>query len=287
MTTNDVVIEAWNTILYDKFVRFRHLLVAGLSGHSEELLRRNLYPKGARVLDIGCGFGDSTVKIARAVGPQGEAVGVDCAERFVRTAEVDAVQAGVPNARFFKADVQTDDLRGPYDYVFARFGTMFFTLPGAAFRNIRAALKPDGVLTQIVWRKREDNPWLYDAELKVREIVPAVSHEDTDQVHCGPGPFSMAGADMVSSMLASAGYSGITFERFDTDICIGRDLEDAIEFAMALGPAGEIIRLAGAEGERLMPAVAVALRQTLAPYVRDDGVWAPSSTWFITSRRSK
>jgi len=287
MTTNDVVIEAWNTVLYDKFVRFRHLLVAGLSGHSEELLRRNLYPKGARVLDIGCGFGDSTVKIARAVGPQGEAVGVDCAERFVRTAEVDAAQAGVPNARFFKADVQIDDLRGPYDYVFARFGTMFFTLPGAAFRNIRAALKPGGVLTQIVWRKREDNPWLYDAELKVREIVPAVSHEDTDQVHCGPGPFSMAGADMVSSMLASAGYSGITFERFDTDICIGRDLEDAIEFAMALGPAGEIIRLAGAEGERLMPAVAVALRQTLAPYVRDDGVWAPSSTWFITSRRSK
>ena len=286
MSSNDVVTEAWNTVLYDKFVRFRHLLVAGLSGHSEELLRRNLYPKGARVLDVGCGFGDSTIKIARAVGPQGEAVGVDCAERFVRTAEGDAAQAGVHNARFIQADVQTDDLRGPYDYAFARFGTMFFTLPGAARRNIRAALKPGGVLTQIVWRKREDNPWLYEAELKVREIVPVVSHEDTDQVHCGPGPFSMAGADMVSSMLASAGYSGITFERYDTDICIGRDLQDAIEFAMALGPAGEIIRLAGAEGERLMPAVAAALRQTLAPYVRDDGVWAPSSTWFITSRRS-
>lgn len=287
MSSNDVVIEAWNTVLYDKFVRFRHLLVAGLSGHSEELLRRNLYPKGARVLDVGCGFGDSTIKIARAVGPQGEAVGVDCAERFVHTAERDAAQAGVHNARFIKADVQTDDLRGPYDYAFARFGTMFFTLPGVALRNIRAALKPGGVLTQIVWRKREDNPWLYEAELKVREIVPVVSHEDTDQVHCGPGPFSMAGADMVSSMLASAGYSGITFERYDTDICIGRDLQDAIEFAMALGPAGEIIRLAGAEGERLMPTVAAALRQTLAPYVREDGVWAPSSTWFITSRRSQ
>jgi len=286
MSGNDVVIEAWNSVLYDKFVRFKHLLVAGLSGHSEELLSRNLYPKGARVLDVGCGFGDSTVKIARAVGPQGEAVGVDCAQRFVRTAERDAAMAGVPNARFFQADVQTDDLRGPYDYAFARFGTMFFTMPGAALRNIRLALKPGGVLTQIVWRKREDNPWLYEAELKVREIVPVVSHENTDQVHCGPGPFSMAGADMVSSMLVSAGYSGISFERFDTDICIGRDLDDAIEFAMALGPAGEIIRLAGAEGERLIPTVAAALRQTLAPYVRNDGVWAPSSTWFITSRRS-
>ena len=285
MSTNDVVVEAWNTVLYDKFVRFKHLLVAGLAGHSDEVLRRKLYPIGSRVLDVGCGFGDSTIKLAQLVGPSGEAVGVDCAENFVRAAERDAAQLGVQNAHFFRADVQVDDLRGPYDYAFARFGTMFFMMPGVALRNIRAALKPGGVLTQIVWRKREDNPWLHDAELKVREIVPVVPHEDTDQVHCGPGPFSMAGADMVSSMLVSAGYVGVAFERFDTDICIGRDLDDAIEFAMALGPAGEIIRLAGAVGERLRPTVAAALRQTLAPYVRKDGVWAPSSTWFITARR--
>lgn len=285
MSSNDVVVEAWNTVLFDKFVRFKHLLVAGLSGHSDELLSRNLYPKGARVLDVGCGFGDSTVKIAQAVGAQGEAMGVDCARNFVRVAADDAARAGIGNVSFFAADVQTDDLRGPYDYAFARFGTMFFMMPGAALRNIRAALKPGGVLTQIVWRKREDNPWLHDAELKVREIVPIVSHEDTNQVHCGPGPFSMAGPDMVSSMLVSAGFSGVTFERFDTDICIGRDLGDAIEFAMALGPAGEIIRLAGAEGERLKPQVARVLRDTLSRYERPDGVWAPSSTWFITARR--
>jgi len=287
MTNNDVVIEAWNTVLYDKFVRFKHLLVAGLAGHSEEILRRKLYPEGARVLDVGCGFGDSTIRIARSVGQRGAAFGVDCAENFVRTAEREAAEAGVPNAHFFKADVQSDDLRGPYDYAFSRFGTMFFMMPGVALRNIRAALKPGGVLTQIVWRKREDNPWLHDAELKVREIVPVISHEDTDQVHCGPGPFSMSGPDMVSSMLMSAGFTGVAFERFDTDICIGRDLDDAVEFATALGPAGEIIRLAGAEGERLRPTVVTALRQTLARYARGDGVWAPSSTWFITARRAR
>ena len=285
MSSNDVVIEAWNTVLYDKFVRFKHLLVTGLAGHSDEILKRNLYPDGARVLDVGCGFGDSTIRIARSIAPRGEAFGVDCAERFVRAAERDRAEAGVPNAHFFAADVQSDDLRGPYDYAFSRFGTMFFTMPGVALRKIRNALKPGGVLTQIVWRKREENPWLHDAELKVREIVPVVSHEDTDQVHCGPGPFSMAGPDMVSSMLLSAGFTGVTFERFDTDICIGRDLDDAIAFAMALGPAGEIIRLAAAEGERLRPKVASALRETLARYVRKDGVWAPSSTWFITARR--
>ena len=89
---------------------------------------------------------------------------------------------------------------------------------------------------------------------------------------------------MVSSMMQGVGYDRITFERFDTDICIGGDVDEAIAFAMALGPAGEIIRLAGEEGERLKPAVEVALREALTPYLNDKGVWAPSSTWFITAR---
>jgi ubiquinone/menaquinone biosynthesis C-methylase UbiE len=282
---NDIIIEAWNTVLFQKFVRFKHLLVAGLSGHSNELLSRQLYPKGTRVLDVGCGFGDTTLSIARAVGLSGQAVGVDCAENFVRAAESEAQKAGIGNAAFFKADVQSEDLRGPYDHAFARFGTMFFNLPGAAMRNVRKALKPGGLFAQIVWRKREDNPWLHDAELKVRELVPVVSHEDTQEVHCGPGPFSMSGPDMVSSMLKGVGFDRIRFERFDADICIGRDLDDAVEFAMALGPAGEIIRLAGDEGEKRKPQVAKALRETLARYVRQDGsVWGPSSAWFITAR---
>jgi ubiquinone/menaquinone biosynthesis C-methylase UbiE len=281
---NEIVVEAWNTVLFDKFVRFKHLLVAGLAGHSDELLSRGLYRLGERVLDVGCGFGDSTIRIAELVGPDGSAVGVDCAQNFVQASEADAAAAGADNASFFVADVQEDDLRGPYDHAFARFGTMFFMSPVAALRNLRRALKPGGSLAQIVWRKREDNPWVHEAELRVREIVPVVSHEETDQVHCGPGPFSMSGPDMVSAMMKAAGFRRIAFERFDTDICIGRDLAEAVEFAMALGPAGEIIRLAGSEAERLRPKVIETLRETLARYAREDGVWAPSSTWFITAR---
>lgn len=282
---NQIVVEAWNTVLFDKFLRFKHLLVAGLSGHSDEALARHVHPAGCRVLDVGCGFGDSTLRIAASVGPAGKAVGTDCAQRFIDAANADAKQNGIHNVEFFTADVQRDDLKGPYDHAFARFGTMFFMAPGAAMRNIRKHLRPGGTFTQIVWRKREDNPWLHAAELRVREIVPVVSHEETNDVHCGPGPFSMSGPDLVSAMLTSAGYDRITFERFDTDICIGRDLTEAIEFAMALGPAGEVIRLAGEEGERLKPVVIEALHETLTSFVRADGsVWGPSSTWFVTAR---
>lgn len=285
MNDNAVIIEAWNTVLFDKFVRFKHQLIAGLAGHSDEALSRGLFDNGDHVLDVGCGFGDSTVKIAAQVGPRGEAVGVDCAQNFIDAAANEAAGAGARNARFFVADVERDDLRGPYDHAFARFGTMFFNMPGAAMRNVRKALTPGGTFTQIVWRKREDNPWVFEAERRVREIVPVVKHEDTDQVHCGPGPFSMAGPDMVSAMLKAAGFARINFERFDADISIGRTLDDAVEFGMALGPAGEIIRLAGDEGVRRRPQVVAALKEAFAPYLRPDGsVWAPSSTWFVTAR---
>lgn len=281
--SNRTIIEAWNTVLFDKFVRFKHLLVDGLSQHSNTALKRHAFAPGARVLDIGCGFGDSTQRIAQQIGPSGTAVGLDCAENFVQAAKQDAHDNGVDNVQFIVRDAQWDDLDGPYDHAFARFGTMFFEMPGAAMRNIGKALKPGGTFTQIVWRQREDNPWLHEAEMRVREIVPVISHEESGQVHCGPGPFSMAGADTVSTMLRLAGFERITFERFDCDICIGRDLDDAIEFAMALGPAGEIIRLAGDEGKKRTNDVIAALRETLTPYLRDNGVWAPSSTWFVSA----
>lgn len=283
---NAIPVEAWNTILFEKFSRFRWELVHGLSGHSAYLFQRRPYPAGARVLDVGCGFGDTAQQIARQVGPGGAVAGVDCAENFVNEAKREAAGANIDNVSFFVADVQSDDLGGPYDYVFSRFGTMFFNMPVAALRNMRRALAPDGECTMIVWRRREDNAWLHEAELRVKEIVPVVSHDETDQVHCGPGPFSMAGPDMVSDMLRIAGFENICFERYDADICIGRTLEDAIEFSMALGPAGEIIRLAGEEGEKRRPQVMEVLRKVLADFQRPDGIWAGSSTWIITAKNT-
>ncbi len=282
--SNDIVIEAWNTVLFEKFSRFKYLFIEGYAAISEELLRRNKYPDGAKVLDVGCGFGDCTIQIAKTLNSHGSATGVDCASNFIEECKKAAREEAVDNASFLVADVEADKLGGPYDEAFARFGTMFFNLPGSAMRNIRHSLKPGGKFTQVVWRKREDNPWLHAAECCVRDIVPVISHDDTDAVHCGPGPFSMAGPDMVSDMLQAVGFERIQFERFDSDICIGRNIEEAIQFALEIGPAGEIIRLAEEEGERLKDKVIEALQDVIGNYVREDGsIWAPSSAWFITA----
>jgi hypothetical protein len=86
-------------------------------------------------------------------------------------------------------------------------------------------------------------------------------------------------------MLQGADFERVSFERHDCDVCIGRDIDDAIDFAMSLGPAGEIIRLAGPDGEKHKPQVISALREVLQQFRHSAGIWAPSSTWFVTAYR--
>lgn len=280
---NASVIEAWNTVLFDKFRRFQHLVIEGLGQHGSQLFERFPPPRGGRVLDVGCGFGDTTVQLAELVGNEGEVVGLDCASNFIDAAQRRVADSGASNTKFLIADCQFDDLGGPYDAAYSRFGTMFFASPVAALRNVRRSLKDGGMLAMTVWRKRQDNPCFYVAQQTVDQYI-AEEDKATDQVTCGPGPFSMAGPDMVSDQLLAAGFTDPQFLRFDAPLCIGHDVDEALEFAREVGPAGESLRLAEEKASSLMGEIEQALRDALAPYVRDDGVWATSSTWLITAR---
>src|SRR3954451_5183579 len=232
--------QAWDGPLFERFVQYRDIIVTGLANHGEKALALYPPPTGGHVLDVGCGFGDTTERIAELIGPDGHARGVDVAPRFIETAN-DEVKA--ENASFAVADIQFDDLGGPYDYVFSRFGIMFFDNPGAAMRNIRKSMSPGGRLVGVVWRIREDNPWLYDAQQIVEGLIGRP--DDYDEPTCGPGPFSMSGADTTSGILVGAGFDDVSLTRVDIPILIGRDPDEAVDMVMALGPAGELVRLWG------------------------------------------
>jgi ubiquinone/menaquinone biosynthesis C-methylase UbiE len=279
---NVEAIEAWNTILFDKFVRFRRTMTTGLAAHGRAVLGRFPPARGGRVLDVGCGFGDTTLEICRHVGEAGVVVGVDAASRFVDSARKDAAAAGVTNARFEVADVEVADLHGPYDQAFSRFGTMFFGNPVAALRNIRRSLKPGGLLSMVVWRRKDENAFFHEVERRVLLTVPRV--DKGDQVTCGPGPFSMASADVVSAQLLAAGFERPSFERFDADICMGENVEEAVAFAMELGPAGELLRLAGEAAVAARPEVVAVLRDLLAGFAREGGIFGGSSAWIVSAR---
>jgi SAM-dependent methyltransferase len=278
---NAEAIEAWDGPLYERFVGFRTLMTDGLGAHGEVALERMPPRAGQRVLDIGCGFGDTTQRIAGIVGVGGEVVGVDVAPRFIETAVAEAAERGLANVRFAVADVQTDELGGPYEMAFSRLGTMFFANPVAALANVRSALAPGGRLVMVVWRRRIDNDWLYRAQTIVEGLVSRP--EEYDEPTCGPGPFSMADADTTSEILRAAGYVEICLQRCDLPIMIGHDIDEAVDMVTAIGPAGEILRLAGDRAAHLHEAVRAALREGLAEFADDEGIRAPASTWIVSA----
>lgn len=280
--TNEEAVEAWNGVLFDRFLKYRHIVTTGLGAHGEVALQLHPPRPGERVLDIGCGFGDTTQRIANEVGAQGSVLGFDVSERFIEKAREEAEEAGLDNVSFMVGDLQVTEFEQTFDFAFSRMGTMFFANPVAAMRNVREALAPGGRLCMVVWRRKVENEWMYRAEQVVERFVE--EEEDSEEPTCGPGPFSMGNADVTSGILLSAGFEDVSLRRCDIEITIGVDLDEAVEFAMALGPAGEVMRLAGEEAERLRPEIAAALREGLAEFEGPDGVSAPASTWIVSAR---
>ena len=273
-------VRFWNEVLVPKFVAYKHVLVGGLSRHSDAILPKLAVAPGMRVLDAGCGFGDTACWLAERVGPGGEVVGIDCCDAFLEHGRREAAARGLTNLSFAEADVESHPFAGDFDMVFSRFGTMFFSNPVAALKNMRRALKPGGRLTHIVWRERADNPWLSAArDVVLRHLPPPGEDAQT----CGPGPFSMADREMVAGQMRAAGYAEIAFERVDAMVRMGDDIEDAIGFQIALGPAGEVYREAGALAEAKAAEIRADLAALLRPHVSDDGIWMGSSSWVISA----
>lgn len=272
----------WNDTLADKFDRFREILQNGLSYHSRIPLEKLHVQPGSRILDVGCGWGDTAIELARKTGPDGFVLGLDCVDQFLDRGRRDAAAAGVDNVRFEAADVERYPFAADFDLCFSRFGMMFFENPVVAMRNIRTALRPGGELMFIVWRTIDDNPWL---GLPKQVVLDFLEPPGDDARTCGPGPFSMANPDVVSKQLEVAGFADVGFERIDGPVTVGDSLEDAVRFQLAIGPAGEVFREAGDEAERQREPIERAMRDALAPYHREDGVVMPSSSWCITARR--
>lgn len=276
------IVSFWNDVLAPKFVRYRHILEGGLSRHSEAVMPLLPVQVGDVALDVGCGFGDTAIALGQMVGTQGRVLGVDCCDAFLDIARTRPEKMFTPTVRFENRDAERDLGPAEFDFVFSRFGTMFFTNPVAGLRAMRRALKPGGRMAHIVWRQRSDNPWLVAARDVVWQFLPPPG---ADAQTCGPGPFSMADQDVTRAQMEAAGFTGIAFKRIDAKVLVGRDIADAIAFQLAIGPAGETFREAGAEGEARRPEIEAALSELFAGVIaREGGLWMDSSSWLITAR---
>jgi SAM-dependent methyltransferase len=282
---NEPFIACWNEILTPKWLRFRHLLSGNGKIHSDAA--RAIYPvhRGERVLDLGCGFGETTIEMAADVGPEGRVLGVDCTEAFLAIARNEARAADVDNARFMLGDIQACDLgEEQYDLVYSRFGVMFCDSPVRALRNAHRSLRPGGRVLLIVWRRLSENPAWSEARAIALEHLPPLA---PPAMTCGPGPFSMGDADTTRRMLEAARFTEVELTQNDAPICVGTTLEEAIDYQLLVGPAGELVREAGPAGERALPDIRRALEAHSEKHQEPNGrVMRPSSTWIVSARRA-
>lgn len=278
--TQDDFISCWNEILVPKWNRFRHLLSGNGKIHSDIAIPYFDIQPGNKVLDIGCGYGETCLQLGRLVGEKGRVVGIDCTKTFLEIAEQERNKAGLDNVEYLLGDAQNYGLPpGAFDVCFSRFGVMFFESAVRALKNAYGSLKPGGRVCLIVWRRLQDNPcWVMAKEVALKHLPPPGDGART----CGPGPFSWGDEETDRGMLRAAGFKDVDFFKpIQAEVCVGTTLEEAIDYQILVGPSGEIIREAGEEGKNKLPLIREELAALFQKFRRGEEVWMPSSTWAI------
>jgi len=277
-------IEYWNEVSGPKWVALTDTIDAQIAPLGRRAMDVAQLQAGDRVLDVGCGCGQTSVELAERAGASGFVRGLDISAPMLESARQRASEAGLDEGRlvFTQSDAQLESFDGDFDLIFSRFGVMFFADPVAAFSNLHSALRKGGRMTFICWQSIQQNPWMVVpaiATMKFVELPPPPQPGD-------PGPFAFADDSLVRSILDRAGFSEIRCESLEEKVNVGGDqddLESIANFIMQMGPAGAALRDASEE-TRL--AALAAVQEALAPYQSAAGVEMDAAAWIVSATKN-
>lgn len=275
---NDAMREYWNAEAGHTWAAMQARLDASLAPVTAALLSLAAPRPGERVLDIGCGSGETTLVLAEAVGEGGDVLGVDVSRPLLAIAETRA-EALDSTAEFLEADAAELRGDGSRDLIFSRFGVMFFDDPAAAFGMIRSHGVAGARLAFCCWRTPRDNGWAGLPMAAVAPLLPPASPPDP----LAPGPFAFADPERIVTLLDAAGWSGIELERLDFEMLLGEGedpLADAVDFSLRVGPAARVVREGG---EAMRARAAAALEAAYLPHVREGRLALPGSVWLVSA----
>ena len=227
------------------------------------------------VLDVGCGCGHTTLQLRQRVG-NGRVVGVDISAALLAVARL----RSEGQVDFLEADAQITPLGGPYDFIYSRFGVMFFGDPVAAFENLRIAASDRAKLSFVCWQGPEENPWI---TVPNRAAIAFV--EMPPRGPDAPDPFSFSDPEHIRQILGQAGWRGINVSAYKTEVAVGGrvNLRAAALHAFEFGPVKAVVE---SGGEVSSGDVLRAIEDALAPYERDGVVQLPGAAWVVTAQNS-
>lgn len=237
---------------------------------------------GESVLDIGCGCGATTLDLAAAVGTTGRVVGVDISVPMTELAAQRLAERGFDHSRALVGDAQvttTSDIGGPVDAVFSRFGVMFFADPVAAFKNIRALMKPSGRMAFVCWQGPDKNRLFGDLGRELTALFPGQPAPDP----YAPGPMAFADPERLRGVLSEAGWSRIEILPHAAPMQLFGTTDFDVAFAGSLRIGGVGRLLQGADAPTTAK-IHDAVRRVLESQWTDDGAVVESATWITTAR---
>lgn len=273
---NAAQIADWNGAVGQRWAAEQAKLDALIRPFGEAVLAAAKASPGDRALDIGCGCGETSIALAKAVGPAGQVLGVDVSAPMLEIARQRS--AGLANVSFMEADASQTSLPGGHTLLVSRFGVMFFDAPAPAFANIGAALAPGARLAFVCWQPAAVNPW---ATVAARAALQAAGLPSPQADPRAPGPFAFADTDYVTGILTRAGFRNIAASPVEGSMHLGDTLTEAAESSLKVGPAARIAREAGPEA---FPVLLKAVERALAPHAAPSGsVALPGRTWVFTA----
>jgi SAM-dependent methyltransferase len=239
-------IRVWNEVNPPRWIAMRAPLDRALEPFGRAAIDALAPRPGELALDVGCGFGDTTVELARRCGT---AIGLDVSQPMLAIARAEAP----PGISYLCADAQTHAFEERFDLVFSRFGIMFFDDPAAAFANLRRAMNPGGRFAAVVWGAAGENEWAQFPLRVVRRHMPVPAPST------GPGPFSLGDPVAFSRLLSAAGFAEVSVRPLDLPF------EGDAALLLQAGPAAAALREAGTAGEALRPILEAELRAQMPP----------------------
>ena len=269
--------EYWNSVAGRRWTDRQEEQDLVLRPVSDRLIAAADAKPGQRIIDIGCGCGDTTIDFAARVMPGGEVLGLDISEPMLARARERAPQS--QPIRFERADATVYDFEpNGADLVASRFGVMFFADPARSFANLRRGLKPGGRLAFACWREARQNPWLILPLQEATKHAPPLPEANPED----PGPFAFASEARVRGILGDAGFADIVLEPHDLelDIAVGAGLDTAVRAAMTIGPTS---RMLDGQSDAVRAAATADIRKALAAQARGDSVPLGAAIWMVSA----
>ena len=181
---------------------------------------------GERVLDVACGTGLVSFAAAKAVGPEGEVLGVDLSQGMIEAARARVGECEQSRVSFARMDAEHLLLpSGTFDVVLCALGLMYVPDPSGALAEMRRVLRGGGRLGLAVWGERSRCGW--------SSVFGIVQAEVASEV-C-PLFFSLGQGEALGDLCQVCGFEQVRQQRITTTLRYASAAE-ACAAAFAGGP---------------------------------------------------